>query len=128
VTYYPDLAPCDYFDQDNLIAVGWLDAAHEFPKGTLAPERYRLLADSLAQGCMFQPMISPGLHSCELCDERHLGANNLFVPDGDRCFIVPELVLHYIRDHAYLPPDELFVALDKCPPFGSDAYIAALPR
>lgn len=125
MAYYPDLAPCRYFSRGNTIAVGWLDADHAFPTGTLAPERYQLLVDSFERGRWFQPTSFPGFHICELCDAGKGGSDNLFVPDGDRCLVVPVLILHYIRDHAYLPPDELFIALEKCPPFGSEAYLAA---
>ena len=33
-----------------------------------------------------------------------VGANNLFVPDGERAFVSPSLIVHYIDSHGYKPP------------------------
>lgn len=80
-----------------------------------------------------------GHHTCDLCDdaldgmtlEAHgervdLGASNLFVPSPHGVLVAPSLVLHYIRDHDYAPPDEFLEAVMACPPMGSKAYLRAL--
>lgn len=35
MTYYTDLEPCTYLpvEAPNLLAVGWLDAAHDYARG-----------------------------------------------------------------------------------------------
>jgi len=47
MTYYPDLAPNDYFDREwayRLAAVGWLDPAYPFPRGKVPDDVLKKLA------------------------------------------------------------------------------------
>ncbi len=69
-----------------------------------------------------------GLHACDLCP-RHkaaTGAANLFVPALAAVFVAPELILHYVTQHSYRPPDEFITAVTNCPPMKSEDYMAAM--
>lgn len=39
MAYYRDLSPCDYFfGRAKLLAVGWLEGGHDYPRGRLPDE------------------------------------------------------------------------------------------
>jgi hypothetical protein len=139
VAYFEDLSPCDYFGdvKFRLLAVGWLDPAHRFPKGRVS----RTFFDSLAQllATAWEPFTFAGRHHCEFCvftggpgsipigtTGLLLGGINVFVPGDEAVYVAPSLILHYIDAHEYLPP-ELFVrAVEACPPMRSIGYLKAL--
>jgi hypothetical protein len=51
---------------------------------------------------------------------------NLLIPGVGVVYAAPAGFLHYIKEHSYLPPAEFIRAVEACPPYGSDAYEAAL--
>ena len=140
VTHIPDNAVCDYFVPDppeSLIAIGWLDPEHDFPRGSVSKEFFVKLLTLLKDP--WQPVVFAGVHQCELCqfsggsraqfDGKWIpGASweNLFVPYNGRLFVAPELIAHYIAAHRYLPPVEFFDAVLACPEMGSMGYNRAL--
>jgi hypothetical protein len=68
-----------------------------------------------------------GLHDCEFClYEPPMGLHNLFVPAGDRIYVCPELILHYMIAHHYRPPHEFCQAVLACPEMRSKSYFDAL--
>lgn len=131
MTYYADLDRCRYFGEDNdLVAIGWLDSAYEFTRGpTSAAFRARL--SELVRDA-WQPVLFMGPHFCPYCPPvgggRIGGYRNLFVPTATRVYAAPELIEHYVEEHQYLPPPEFITAVLACPEMGSDAYFDALRR
>jgi len=129
LTYIPDLAPCDYFsffEIERVRAVGWLDAFHRFPKGSVPRGTLRRLA-ALRKWARSDSM---GVHLCELCPVtvhdatgiigrwhacRARSGANVFVPGQGVVYAAPVLILHYIRSHDYLPPPEFLAATKACP-------------
>jgi hypothetical protein len=156
MTSYLDLEPCTYFDRhsdrtehgrtwsNSLRAIGWLGSEADFPTGQLSPDVVDALR-TLGTGA-WQPVLYCGSHYCGLCiraaggsirdiiaagldnDESRLGSKNLFIPGSGFVYAAPELILHYIADHHYLPPSEFCGAVIACPPMESPAYFAALRR
>jgi hypothetical protein len=128
MAWYEDLAPCDYFGAERapqLRAVGWLERGRPFPTGTVAAEVYARLVELVKEP--WQPGIFMGFHRCDLCMYEGLsGKRNLFVPAGDKAFVCPELVTHYMNAHGYRPPDEFCAAVLACPPMRSMPYLKAL--
>ncbi len=59
---------------------------------------------------------------------RARGAANLWVPADDVVYVAPELVLHYVTGHKYLPPLEFIDAVMACPEQGSAAYMNRMSR
>jgi hypothetical protein len=51
---------------------------------------------------------------------------NLYVPTPERVYVAPAMILHYVADHQYRPPDEFVLALEACPPQGSPEYLALI--
>lgn len=141
MTYYEDLSACRYFGPTDarLVAIGWLDRDHPFPKGQVARPFFESLARLAANA--WQPGVPAGRHRCELClftggpIEVHfadstisVGMTNLFVPANDGVYVAPSLVVHYIDAHGYLPPGEFQRAVEACPPMRSMEYLKAITR
>jgi hypothetical protein len=154
MTYYPDLAPLDYFTpgetfDGRLRAVGWLSPEHDFESGDLPELVIKQLLDLLENG---RPLFGTfGFHPCLFCpswsdrvveDPRmvpapptifhhkdvklNLGGRELWLPVGDLMYVAPDLILHYITEHGYRPPDEYLNALSSGPTPGGAAYLAAI--
>ncbi len=117
MAWYEDLSPIDYFGAEAsayLRAVGWLAKDHSYPVGATARETYERLQELVKDP--FQPCVSFGLHECELCQfEGQHGVANLFVPSDGVLYVAPELIIHYINTHKYLPPAEFVQAVMRCP-------------
>jgi hypothetical protein len=104
-----------------MLNVGWLAAGHEFPTGGVSREVFDallILADS-------QVNIMRGVHDCEFCTKespvRMTAPNDrgyvswmgeIHAADGrGHVFVAPSLILHYIREHDYRPPDDFVRAI-----------------
>jgi len=125
MTWYRDLATCDYFGggaSGCLKAVGWLERGKDFPRGDTDPKVFDRLVKLLHDP--FQPAVIMGSHECDLCQfpGQHIGTTNLFVPANETIYVCPELILHYIDAHWYNPPDEFCQAVLACPPTRSMDY------
>ncbi|MEY9887179.1 hypothetical protein ABIA31_000808 [Catenulispora sp. MAP5-51] len=135
--YWPQhvTGPQPHPDGVEVLNVGWLEAGHDFPtrEGEPDPEFLRnlitLAADHFSQA-------TRGMHACDLPhadrdedkdedkDEDFqvdavYGDRELFLghaeirvvtPDG-RWLVAPTLVVHYVRDHGYQPPEEFVDAV-----------------
>jgi hypothetical protein len=110
-------------------AVGWLDAAHPFPTGTVEPEvvaRIRAFAKAwVASVKALGWPVAAGPHTCDFCG-RVRASGNFGVPHGDILFVCPEMIAHYVEDHGYLPPSEFLVAVMAAEMPGTDAYASSV--
>lgn len=115
--YFQDLSACGYFGESYgqvLRAVGWLAGGHPFSVGTVSDEFYSKLKELLDHP--WQPFIACGSHPCEICQfDPPMGINNLFIPTERGLFVCPELILHYIAAHRYLPPEEFIESVLRSP-------------
>ena len=106
MAYIKDLDPCDYFSFDHrghLLAIGWLDSSHEFSIGKIDKIWFDHLRSLLANSMGF--IQSTGPHRCNICQfGGEMGANNIFIPYKGDIYVAPELILHYIQCHRYMPP------------------------
>ncbi len=128
MTYYPDGAPCDYYGGEYasvFVAIGWLAATRDYPRGRLPAREYKCLLSLHQQP--YRLMFTLGRYECELCGD-YLSTGDLFVPHGSDVFVAPGGILHYVQTHDYLPPAEFRRAILECPPMGSAKYFAALLR
>jgi hypothetical protein len=123
VTHYEDLSPYEFWrrvwpqvppdDADSMFSVGWLDSAHPFRSG-------RCPGDVLARlrELALDPVrLTRGVHRCELCatgPSVASGNGELEVrADDGAIYVAPALVVHYIEEHGYVPPDVVLAALRK---------------
>ena len=128
--YYPDLGTsAQIASGPHVRAVGWLDAEHAFTTGRLDDQVIeRIRAFARAWGASIEALGWPaaaGGHQCELCEAVWAGGN-FGVPQGDILFVCPEMIAHYVADHAYAPPAEFVAAITSSELPGSDAYAKAV--
>ncbi|HWQ15067.1 MAG TPA: hypothetical protein VNL77_19880 [Roseiflexaceae bacterium] len=143
-TYFPQRS-------DRLLAVGWLERKYPYTRGTTDPRVIDRFAEFLVNQGRHVPGVFLGGHSCSFCfpdDERwdqdpegrwqfgggswlrmefkgqriQLGIANLFIPGKGVMYVAPSLMLHYMVDHGYTPPQVFSDALLSCPPIGSEEY------
>lgn len=127
MTFFEDGSCYSYVDgrvHRQMINVGWLAKGREFPVGAI-PERVMKRVERL---CLDRKNVSRGFHVCEFCDMGNmwgqefncvgttvrLGCGEIHVPAKDgRIFVAPDLIVHYIRDHHYLPPHEFLESISQ---------------
>jgi hypothetical protein len=145
-------------ESDRLLAVGWLERKYPYNRGTADLRVIDRFAEFLVNQGLHFPLAFLGSHSCSLCpsddvrweqraDDRWkyvaggallriefkgkrtpLGITNLFVPGKSVVYVAPSLMLHYMADHGYVPPQAFCDALLSCPPIGSEAYYEAFEQ
>lgn len=129
MSYYADLTPYEYLpetvpDGAEILNVGWLDPGEEFPTGEPDPE---FLANLIVLAADHATAVTRGFHRCRLphpFDEDfqfgavygsrllHLGHAEIRVTTADgRLLAAPTLVVHYVRDHGYRPPEPFVEAV-----------------
>ncbi len=132
MTYYPDLGQASGIDAGpHVRAVGWLDDEHEFATGEPAADFVKklrkLTRKSARSGIALGWPFAMGFHTCELCGE--LSASyNLGVPAGELLYVAPEMISHFVEEHAYLPPREFIEAVLRSPIPGWLRYRLAVAR
>lgn len=102
--YYSEL----YNDIDpNIYMVGWLDNVHEFNKSD-DDDLLNRLFDILSEAPVIN--IYGKYHLCELCKGNTSNGEIQFKTLdslGAVTYIMPSMILHYIKSHKYMPPLEL---------------------
>jgi hypothetical protein len=133
---YPDLSTeCQVDRGGEVRAVGWLGkrvgllgflgARQPFTVGEVESGFVNKLRQHIRTA--WQPVVTWGLHSCEFC-RRPLarGSKNLWIPTRSLKYVAPELIVHYIEVHCYLPPQEFITAVMDCPLQGSTEFFQLL--
>lgn len=140
--YFEDLSLCDYHSgpyassswSAPLLAIGWLEHPHSFSKGDTSHELIQRLEEftDASRKC-YPSYCFRGVHQCSHCllgergDPRSVQTHvNLWIPGEWGVYIAPALIIHYIGDHGYHPPDEFIAAVMRCPEYGSPSYCDAL--
>jgi|GEM_PF-1211002 len=117
-----DLAPYTYSDPLPDIgrrAVGWLDGSQPFETGPVGSDAVHEQFVEVLRWAAINRSITTfrGFHNCNLADCDYgteanpreyelLGAQRIEVHDGrSTWFVAPNLILHYVVDHDYQPPD-----------------------
>ena len=136
--YYPRIMPYepDLAAPGPVKNVGFLWFRHSYPKGKVQPlvfERLVALVEKpLGYYCGYHKC---NLGSCAFTEglrgqptfryrERilGLGSSDILVPGEDAVYNAPNLILHYIRQHRYQPPECFCAAVLKCPEPDSAEY------
>ncbi|WP_328707419.1 transposase [Streptomyces sp. HF10] len=118
VTYYADLTPYTYGSPERpALNVGWLSADEPYTRGVVA----ECVVDALKALCATRVNQMRGLHFCEFCDafmphvkggingeeEILLGSAEIhFGGDSEVVYAAPNLIVHYVLEHSYCPPEE----------------------
>jgi hypothetical protein len=126
LAYYPDLTPYAYYPgEEHMLNVGWLSKDVVFTRGPVPmafAHELKLLAEhpiELTRGC----------HVCEFCEQPHdlikefpeyeavwemfrCGNGEIHVANrSGAIYCAPTLVLHYVSEHQYQPPQEFVDAV-----------------
>jgi hypothetical protein len=123
MTWYPDLSPYSYMPEsvhpgETILNVGWLDSSHDFPVGD-PPGGFLEALEWLCEGDAHAR--TRGWHACNLPHAQQLDYPYTIEVDGNKITLgsaevrvvakdgtmlsAPNLILHYVKDHNYLPPD-----------------------
>ncbi len=123
MTFFEDLSPYRYTaGMEHLVNIGWLDVQHPFPTGASEV----VFQERLAWLCTQQRYAQMrGVHACNLCEPMRHSYHQVEVPgnrfllgsaevrvQGNRRYAAPNLVLHYVIDQGYAPPQEFVDAVN----------------
>jgi hypothetical protein len=134
--FYQDLSTeCQVDSGQHIRAVGWLGkraglpglfgAKHPFTVGEVDPGFVERLREHIRNA--WQPVVAMGCHSCEFCgNPQAKGCRNVWIPTRSLIYVAPELIVHYIDVHCYLPPREFVNAVMQCPPQKSAEFFRLL--
>lgn len=133
MTYFPDGSPYSYMEtkeDPSVLNIGWLDGGHPYTTGTIPRE----LRDKLARLCRQGIRRTRGFHRCDLCPQADpsqppqptvvrdeageflVGSAEIRIGSSSRItFASPDMVIHYVEEHAYKPPDAFLDALRTLP-------------
>jgi hypothetical protein len=132
MTYFADGSPYSFAQTGEarpLVNIGWLDDGHSYPTGIVPGD----LVARLARLCRNGVQRSRGFHRCGFCGQAEgappmpttsrdghgefiVGAAEIRVTDqADVTFAAPDMIIHYVADHGYKPPDEFLDALRSQP-------------
>jgi hypothetical protein len=97
-----DLTPYNYMGHiDAVKSVGWLQG--DYPKGETDPKLVEILETYPTKN------LCRGFHRCEYCENEKIATGNGEIwtigKDG-QVYASPKMIIHYIKDHNYLPPQE----------------------
>ena len=121
---------------DVVKMVGWLDGAEPFSQGAVSVDDIALL-EQLVIYTWKPPFCAAGWHDCTLCPRKPtdgpimwdiggkqtmLGATEIYVPAGQVIYSAPNLILHYIQDHGYCPPEVFLQAVRRIDPQSPDYH------
>ncbi|HEY9839423.1 MAG: hypothetical protein ACAI44_00540 [Candidatus Sericytochromatia bacterium] len=134
MTWYADLSTETMVDSgEHIRAVGWLAANQPFPQGKVPGGFARKLKKYARNwGKSIDGLGWPvfaGWHDCELCQQvgnSAAASGNFGVPAGGLLYVAPEMIVHYVETHDYLPPQAFIAALMAAPLPGSRAYDQAI--
>jgi hypothetical protein len=128
MTFYPDLTAYSYRRHRafaNVQTVGWLDRDYSFPRGevfdsVLEKLRTIMLGSQIVDARVNQ---TRGIHPCGFCgadefedtdfyERLNVGSVEIWIPNcAGGFFASPSMIIHYIREHKYLPPSPFLTSV-----------------
>lgn len=134
MAYYKDLSVYSYLSniEKETLNVGWLEGEHEYPQGDVT-EKFIL---ALWEYIKYPVNRTRGLHSNITLDgdvkyfmAKYQGYNILLgsaeirvVDTNNIVYAAPNLILHYVINHHYMPPQSFIDAVINGPKPNSDQY------
>lgn len=113
MTYFPDMTKYTYLgnnSDDLILNVGWLSKDHPFMKGKLATSFHQKLENLIQHN---RVKVTRGHHTCELCENGNGNGEIRVRGKNEIIFAAPVLILHYITEHDYLPPQGFIDAVER---------------
>lgn len=127
MAYFEDMTPYSEAHgkvEPRAFHVGFLDGEHPYRQGAVEAA----LVDKMLHLVQQYFHATRGYYCCRYCDpgdgggfpveldgkELRLGSAEIMVPSNDDIiYRAPNLIVHYVRDHRYKPPDEFLTALEQ---------------
>ncbi|MDA7980344.1 MAG: hypothetical protein MPJ50_16415 [Pirellulales bacterium] len=110
-------------------AIGWLNGEHIYEEGPpqqdFVDKLHMLVLHAGESALALGWPESTDAHTCELCEDFST-SGNIGVPGSGVLYVAPAMILHYVIDHRYLPPEEFVAAVAECPLPGTPAYASAV--
>jgi len=99
--YFEDLHIEEAHYGVKFVKVAWLDKGKPYAKGKCPPEFIEKLKKQ-------NPKIrTKGWHDCPFCGNAKSSNQFHFQKKGKTFYDVPQMIIHYIEEHDYMPPQEL---------------------
>ena len=121
---------CGRNHAEMTIAVGWLENGKLYTTGETPENFVDTLHEFIKTNELYFAFL--GVHECDLCNVKlppgHLniingfGSKTCYIAYKDKVYLFPDLIIHYIEDHAYLPPSEFVEAVLNCTPHETIEY------
>lgn len=141
MAYYKDLTPYEYGEcyNDKTVNIGWIDDVHPYSKGKITDEFIFFLWEYIK----YPINRTRGVYHNKRLDSQKtfhiahyegyhitLGDAEIRVVDieNDVIYAAPNLVLHYIITHQYLPPEQFVNAVINGPKPNSDIYSNSMSK
>ncbi len=120
--YFKDLTKYKYMNKEESLNIGWLKKGHFFKTGEV-PEEF---IEKLWNYLRYPVQVCRGFHTCDLCknpktgvptvafksEKRKVGYYEIRVWGQDKkVYAAPSLIIHYILQHHYKPPQEFIDAV-----------------
>jgi len=126
MTFYPDLGTAtDRLSGEGVRAIGWLHPKHPYPQGEVPEDFLTRLKEHMVRWELSSRdlwwYLFRGGHDCEFCGQGYSHIN-VGIPWNGLLYVVPELVIHYIEDHGYSPPQEFISAVLAAPLPGTQEF------
>lgn len=118
--YVPDLARVEFRHQPQFafdpslpsdlkaIAIGWLgdqvETTGHVAEETMAAIRWAYDNRSIDEGTL-------GFHTCGICGD-YFDRGEFLIQVGEKNYLMPKMILHYIEAHAYCPPAEFLADVE----------------
>ena len=114
--YIPDLSKQQYTKHNPLksdgriyLSVGWLgNTVEQSQMGKMPKSTMVALVEAKASNQLLDSW--RGLHTCEICNNHH-EKGEFAIFQENICYVLPNMVIHYIEEHSYKLPDEVIKAL-----------------
>ena len=131
--YFKDLTKYKYTDKEDSLNIGWLEKGHMINKGDV-PEEF---IEKLWKYLRYPVNVCRGFHVCSLCKNIEKGVPVVAYKDEKRqagyyeirvwgkngkVYAAPSLIMHYILQHGYRPPQEFINAVMDSEDASSDEY------
>ncbi|KQC06071.1 MAG: hypothetical protein APR54_07760 [Candidatus Cloacimonas sp. SDB] len=98
----------DIPDQFSATMIGWLgdkvSSKGELPHSILEKLEWAYDHRLFDQGFL-------GCHECEICCN-YSDRGEILIEDNQNMYVAPRMILHYIKEHRYLPPEVFVNALN----------------
>jgi len=103
--YFKDLEEKEMSFGVVLVKVGWLDKGQPYTEGTPPKE----FVDKVKRIPL--SVHTKGWHTCPFCGNAKSYSQYNIRISGKKYYDIPEMILHYIKEHNYLPPQEFIDAV-----------------